>query len=201
MQIIIANGPPYSGKDTFVNYILQKHPEYVWCRFKDILYIESYARLFPNKEIEMYEWVSICNNVSLKDIPLPKVLTKENISLWQKNEYNGDINISPRNELIYQSEDVIKKDHGEAGVAYITCQNIKKDLFYKEKTYIFSDGGFNVEVNALKEYLNTDNIIVVRIEADGCTFDNDSREYIDNPTYTIFNDKTNRFFDEIDKIL
>ena len=226
MHVILANGAPFSGKDTLVKNLLERYPTAVWVRFKDCLYTDSHKRLFPNDEITLVEWIAICNNIHLKDKPLPFKLTKENIMRWSFNilvlgmkadslnmcykpvsNNNEEIVFvelcdSPRNELIYQSESIIKVAHGEGGVAVRTAQSLMENNFnYENKLFIFSDGGFNVEVETLMKVLEIErsDMTVIRIEADGCTFEGDSREYILNPDYTIFNDKTDNFFKTVEE--
>ena len=232
MHVILANGAPFSGKDTLVKNLLERYPTAIWVRFKDCLYTDSYSRLFPTNEINFEDWVDICNNVKLKDKALPVELTKENIHQWSFNIlvnglnpndnyhkfkmcYINDVhdedditftrlNKSPREELIYQSENIIKVEHGEGGVAVRTALKIIEDAEnkgynYEDRLYIFSDGGFNIEVQTLMDVLKIErnDLTVIRIDAEGCTFEGDSREYILNPDYTIFNDKTVKFFDTV----
>lgn len=215
MHIILTNGAPFSGKDTFVKDFIKRYENAVWVRFKDVLYTDTYARLFthqvfPDAEppITFDEWVSICNNVTLKDKPFPKmhgmIYDKFAVKNWVYDHIiNGGVNhqdlqtLSPRNELIHESEDIIKVKHGDGGVAVRTAENIKLIDGWQDKVFIFSDGGFNVEINALIETLGItrDDITIIRITADGCTFDGDSREYLDNPNFIVHNPKTNKFFD------
>ncbi len=231
MHVILTNGAPFSGKDTLVKNLLKRYPTAVWVRFKDILYKDSHARLFPTGEISLEQWIDICNNVTLKDKALPYTLTKEKINEWAfkilvegksptdhnfgnmcdklTNEPKSEDDIqfvelcpSPRNELIYQSENIIKVEHGAGGVAVRTAQNIIDNIHgYEHKLFIFSDGGFNIEVETLMKVLDIErkDLTIIRIDADGCTFDGDSREYIHNPDYTVFNDKTDNFFVEVEK--
>lgn len=221
MHVILTNGAPFSGKDTFVKDFLKRYPRAKWVRFKDVLYTDSYARLFKSQSITFNEWVNICNDVKLKDYPLPFELTRKNILSWSFdilvnhkskeelahlsiNNISGfnEMCLSPRNELIYESEKVIKVKHGEGGVAVRTAENMLAEPYADEKLYIFSDGGFNIEVKTLMKTLGIarNQLTIIRIEADGCTFDGDSREYILNPDFTLYNDKTDNFFKNADEL-
>lgn len=217
MHVILTNGAPFSGKDTFVKDFLKRYPRAKWIRFKDVLYSDSYKRIFKTKQISFDEWVNICNDVKLKDYPLPINLTRQNILEWSfeilvnhkskdemkyMTESNGIKALSPRNELIYESEEIIKVKHGQGGVAVRTAQNMLEDHNANDKLYIFSDGGFNIEVETLMNTLGIErkDITIIRIMADGCTFDGDSREYILNPDYIIHNDKTDNFFKEAEEL-
>lgn len=206
MHVIIANGPPFSGKDTLVNKLLEIFPDAIWMRFKNVLYKETWKDLFINEdgtaEITLDEWIEICNDVVLKDMPLPWDLSRREILAWKgcPEVYGNKIYCkTPRKHLIDKSEDDIKVEHGEGGVAVITAGYIKEIPDYQNKLILFSDGGFNCEIGVLKEELGLtdDEITVVRLEADGCNFDNDSREFIENPKFTLFNDKTDNFYKEM----
>lgn len=184
MKVIVTNGPPFSGKDTLTKEYIKRNPDAIWRRMKDTLYIESYRRLFgKHAEFTLENWIELCNDVDKKDQPgldLKGVLLER----------------SPRQELIYESEECIKKKYGPGGVAVCASKLIKEEKDFKKKTFIFSDGGFNIEIPTLIEELGIkrEDILLIRIEAEGCNFDNDSREYIDNPDVTVFNDKTDNFF-------
>lgn len=203
-HVVITNGAPFTGKDTLVKFLLENYSDknVKWARFKDILYKESYKRLTAYYDdrgllISLKQWIDICNHVILKDKKLPYDLS--NIEHWITatlvyNNHYGD-QLSPRNELIHESEDNIKVKYGAGGVAVLTAKEIKNDVNWKDKTYFFSDGGFNIEIDVLKEELElTDNdITIVRIDADGCSYKNDSREYINNPNFKLFNKKDESF--------
>lgn len=202
MHIVITNGPPGSGKDTFTKIFLEEFPDAVWMRYKNVLYVETWKDLFVNEdgthEISLDEWIEICNDVVLKESPLPYNLERNEIMLWKESPevYGNSIYCkTPRNHLIYKSENEIKVKHGDAGVAVITAGYIKEIPDWQNKLFIFSDGGFNVEINALIEELGItrDDLTIIRIDAEGCNFDNDSREYIVNPNIKLFNKKDDTF--------
>lgn len=216
MHIIIANGPPFCGKDTLTKHLLDYFKDAVWMRFKNVLYQETWTDLFVDdirEEISLDEWIEICNDVVLKDSPLPWNLEREEILRWKDNPelYGNSIYcISPRQHLINKSEKDLKVKYGDGGVAVITSGYIKKIEDYINKIVIFSDGGFNVEINTLCEELGISRKDMTVIRIDGilntetgelCNFNNDSREYIENPDATIFNDKTENFIKIIDTVI
>lgn len=212
VHVIIANGPPFCGKDTLTQYLLNNFKDAVWMRFKNVLYTETWKDLFvtDNKqEITLDEWIEICNDVILKDSPLPWNLEREEILRWKESPdvYGNSIYCkSPRQHLIDKSELELKVQYGEGGVAVITAGYIKEIENYQDKIVIFSDGGFNVEIGSLCEELGITRKQMTVIRIDGintmtgelCSFVNDSREYIDNPDAKIFNDKTDKFIQLID---
>lgn len=209
MHIVITNGPPFSGKDTAVKHLLKRFPNAIWMRFKDVLYKETWKDLWLNtdgtEELSLDEWIEICNDVVLKDTPMPWNITREEMLNWMKNPelFSSPYVKTPRQELIDKSEKEIKVKHGEAGVAVITAGYMKEYENWKDQLFIFSDGGFNVEIGALCEELDItkDQMTIVRLDAEGCSFNNDSREYIENPDIRLYNDKTYNFLKDIDERL
>lgn len=206
-HVVIANGPPFTGKDYLVTNLMNQYKgkKVIWSRFKDVLYRETYKRLCNtrNLKITLNQWIAICNDVTLKDHRLPHDLS--NIELWiasvlvYKELVDGELCISPRDELIYESEEVIKVKHGEGGVAILTVEEIKKNPDWRDYVYFFSDGGFNVEINVLREMmeLQYNDMTIIRLDANGCNYDNDSREYIENPNFYLWNNKGEHFVESI----
>lgn len=187
IKLIIFNGPPFSGKDTGVDAIfelpqLQGTDNGVRARFKNVLY-ENTAQRY---NLDLEDWVRICNDGAVKDQPQDYLEGK-----------------SPRQVLIYESEEVIKKEHGETGVAVITANRLKDKIKDMVNPIIaFSDGGFNCEIKPLMEILGItrDQVLIFRCHADGCSFDNDSREWLVDYDHDVYNDKTILYHNTIRKL-
>lgn len=216
MHVIIANGPPFCGKDTLTKHLLNHFKDSVWMRFKNVLYKETWKDLFVDdirEEISLDEWIDICNDVVLKDSPLPWNYERDEIMRWKDDPvtYGNDIYCqTPRKYLIDKSELELKVKYGSGGVAVITAGYIKEIDNFQDKIIIFSDGGFNDEIGTLCEELRItrEQMTVIRIDGilnsetgELCNFDNDSREYIDDPDCSIFNDKTDNFIKIIDEVV
>ena len=216
VHVIIANGPPFCGKDTLTKHLLEYFKDAVWMRFKNVLYQETWKDLFVNdtkEEISLDEWIEICNDVVLKDSHLHWNLERDEIMRWKEcpEVYGNTLYCkTPRQHLIYKSENELKVKYGLGGVAVITSGYIKDIEDYKNKIIIFSDGGFNIEINTMCEELDITRKDMTVIRIDGildevtgelCNFDNDSREYIDDPDCSIFNDKTDNFIKIIDEVV
>ena len=60
---------------------------------------------------------------------------------------------------------------------------------YKDKLFIFSDGGFNNEIKSLMNDfgIRRKDVTIVRVDRKGCSFAGDSREYIHNPDLMLTN--------------
>ena len=182
MHVFILNGPKFTGKDTITKLLLKLFPNAIHARMKDILYSQSYENWrIERRDMSFDEWVALCNDPNLKDVPVS----------WLGSH---DVPTrSPREALIYISEEVIKARHGETGVSKRTVE-ILKHMYpdYKDRIVVFSDGGFNVEIeNILAEFdIKRSNMTIIRIDRKGCTYKGDSREYIRNPDYMYTNNRT-----------
>lgn len=160
-KVIIFNAPPQSGKDTCAEYCCQFLPS-VHSRFKKPL-------------------IEMCSNIL-------KVESTDFLRCYEKKkDFKGTIhinnsftyhkeafNLSIREFMIHISENVMKPTFGDMFFGLYAGQNLNT-----EKWNIFSDGGFPEEIKGLCEYIPKENIIVVKIQRDGCSFENDSRGWID----------------------
>lgn len=170
MDIILANGAPFSGKDTLVRRLQAFFENGVYIRFKDPLYKRFAAR----HNLDMETVVRICNGEQ-KDHP---------------HELIGGL--IPRQELIDISENEIKVEKGEAGVAIEVIDNILDTEEHGRKTFLFPDSGFEPERTLFKKVLpryGLDRLVTIRILRDGCDFagKKDSRGYLSNPDLIIDN--------------
>ena len=147
IKTIILNGPPGSGKDVLGEALAKSIGADVK-RFKDVLYSQT-ASFFgvPEKTL-----VSLATNRDTKEMPHPL--------------FNG---LSPREALIYVSEEVIKPIEG----ASYFGDRLVEDL---EGITVITDGGFDEEVVPVVE--KSDYTLIVQLRREGYTFDGDSRSYI-----------------------
>lgn len=170
MKIIFVNGAPFSGKDTLVDAVREEFPEFQRMMYKTTLY----TRVCERYGLTLEEGIKYFTaSKEIKEAP--------------SEIFGGK---SPREALIYESEEVIKKQYGEIGVALITAQIIKDNYpDHMNQTFIFPDGGFNVETKPMMNAfgLTRKDIFIIRVRKDGCTFHNDSREYLKHPDLVIKN--------------
>lgn len=160
--VVILNGPPNSGKDVGAAHLAAKNIG-VKKEFKESL-------------------IRIAKSVfSLTDEQW------DDLSKRKNKETPSDLlmGMSPRDALIFISEDVVKPAYGDAFFG----QRARDSLV--DGVNIFSDGGFQEEVAAVVESVGRDNILVVRIHRDGCSFANDSRSYLPDNTCTTVVDLQN----------
>lgn len=161
---IILNGPPGVGKDTIAAAFADKYG-YVPMSFKEQLFLDT-ANYFG---LALGELIERHNNRELKE------------HVWHKLSldfpfYSQPILLSTREALIFVSEFVIKKAHGDTyfgDAAVRRCGNL---FPFDVGNFIFSDGGFEHEtrpmVRAFKE------VFIFQLHRDGCDWGQDSRGYV-----------------------
>lgn len=90
--------------------------------------------------------------------------------------------MSPRQAMIWFSEDVMKPKFGQDIFGQLAAKNIERwggnnpGIF---RVVVFSDSGFVQEAQVLRDQYKAENILLVSLRREGCTFSGDSRGYID----------------------
>lgn len=169
MDIYLTNGAPFSGKDTLTNRLVAFFDNGVYIRFKDPLY----QRFSERHNISIEEVIEMCSGKK-KDEP---------------NERLGGL--IPRQVLIDISENEIKVKHGKQGVAIKVIDNILDIEQHSRKVFVFPDSGFEEERSLFRKVLpryGLNKLVTIRIVREGCSFENDSRNYLNEPDLIIYND-------------
>lgn len=152
---VLLNGPPGVGKDTLAQALIPYG--FTPMAFKEALY-DTTIKYFKLDLDAAEEFMRRCTQRDLKD------------EVW---ELTG---LTPRVMLIMTSENVIKPLHGKGYFGRLAAR-------YAEArgitTAIFSDSGFEEEAAELQNYF--DQLIIIHLYRDGCTFLKDSRKYIRGP--------------------
>lgn len=181
MKMIVLNGPPRSGKDTFLKLLKAV--------FMDDLPTD---KLVPFS----YKWV-LCEGVGKRYSIHPKVIWDWNANTLTKDTPKKSLGgKSVRQCLIYESEEVIKKELGEDGVALKTFENVKShikewlDNPIEDCVLVTPDGGFESEMLCAMKFFGIcrSDIFLIRFQRKGHTFEGDSRDFIASPNITIDND-------------
>lgn len=150
-KVIILNAPPLAGKDVAANLIAKitgcSHLEFKATLHNIAMAITGLPR---DKYFEIY------NDREKKETPQPEFL-----------------GMSPRDMLIWISEDVCKPEFGKGFFGYPAANSV--DL---EKGAVFSDGGFPEEIVPLCDKVGSYNVYIVRFTREGATFEGDSRNYL-----------------------
>lgn len=166
---IVLNGPPGVGKDTLAEKFRARHPQFKKLEFKESLY-ELTAEEFG---IPLWMFKERATDRVHKDM------------LWP-GKY-----MTPREMMIHTSEEVIKPKFGESYFGQRAAQKAVQAGDY----WVITDGGFQVEVEALNEYF--DHVGIVQLYRQGYDFSSDSRDYIEAPD-DAYNFTIDLFDDDID---
>lgn len=172
--VVILNGPPGCGKDTIANSWSEKTLGNDEFRphvkaFKEPMYRVAAAAL----GLPLHEFMELYNDREWKEHNRP--------------EWGGK---SVRDLMIATSESYLKPMFGETCMGKLAVSSIQQRIPSQNDVIVFSDGGFKAEVEELEKHFH---VRVVQILRDGCSFEGDSRSYIEGtnlPTYLLFNDRS-----------
>ena len=151
-KIIILNAPPGAGKDTIGKLIHEAHPESMLKSMKESMFEIALAILGPG----MYrKFLEAYNDRKQKEKPQAFL--------------NGK---SPREFMIWISEDVVKPQFGDQHFGH----RFVESALNAGASIICTDGGFPDEIKPLiKSGFYVD---VFRLHREGYTFQGDSRNYL-----------------------
>lgn len=171
-KIIFLNGPPSSGKDTGANYL-----------FKNIKDMRLFKMSHPLKT-SLAEFFSLnrFDAERYKDDPNHPVIIDHEGMPW-----------TWRQVQISLSEDWAKKQFGEdvfgrLAVAYLL--NSKTTARYTT----ISDSGFKHEVGPIIKTFGPGNCLLIRLSREGCTFEGDSRSYLELDNFGVTSIDMNNMF-------
>jgi hypothetical protein len=170
MRIDVFNSPPQSGKDEVVKIMKQFDPEIVDIKYADLLG-NMVRPLFGSQEEYLHY------REAAKDQPL---------------DIFGHTETTLRQLIISLSENTLKPLLGQDVLAQYTVREVEYLAGKEFKHITISDCGFQPEYDLLQNRCgNEHDIRLIRVERDGCNFDNDSRMYLnDKPDIIIDNNST-----------
>lgn len=157
-KVVILNGAPGSGKDTIANALVPNgfsHREVKRALFDQALALS---------QINELEWFGRYNNRELKEAP------------WDR--LGG---LSQREFMIKISEEYVKPILGNNFYGVQAANEAKRCL--EKRNVVFSDGGFQEEFNTIRDEVGKENILLVRLHRDGCSFKGDSRGFLSHPEF------------------
>lgn len=167
--VIVLNGPPGCGKDTIGKLFAEKEGYYL-LSFKNRMFSIAAASL----GMDVSEFLEKYEDREWKESP--------------RVEWGGK---SIRDFMIHISEAYMKPFFGKDVFGNFISSDINKlRPFIRE--FVMTDGGFASEVESLVK--NGNDVILVHMHREGCSFKGDSRTYVQTPmidkTYTLTNDSS-----------
>lgn len=178
IKCVVFNGPPRSGKDSAADYIT----ELINNQEGNLV---AHRRDFKNQLINLSssilgktpkEFLRGYNNRTEEMVNLAPL---ENAPEWYK-DYKGTIaqrvvnkQYSKREWLIHISENVIKPYFGKQAFGQMLVKSLPQ-----EGLVFLADSGFKDELQPIIDHVGHENVLVLRINRKGCTFEGDSRDYL-----------------------
>lgn len=155
MRIVLINGPPRSGKDTLANLIVGHDVSRVaHCKFAQPLIDHMLDFFF------LGEW-------DRKDLEREKDVPQERL-----------FGRTPREVMIGLSERFYKPMFGSDVFGHLANETVKQWDALHQEGIVFSDSGFMAEATVLVDHWGPGAIRVVRLNRKGCSFDGDSRGFL-----------------------
>lgn len=161
MHVVVFNGPPYCGKDTLARMLAD--------------YMESHGVTAAAKEESL--------SLPLRHVAYAMVgetYHEASYAAFKETPFAEFGNRTGRQLMIDVSESFLKQVYGEKIMAKMLLSRNSAWLD-TGGVLLIRDGGFQIEINALLDEIIADNIYVVQIHRDGCSFDGDSREWVRHP--------------------
>lgn len=165
MQILLVNGPPRVGKDTLGELCV----EHLFHEDGNVsIFVEKFARILKERTHALYGYSEYEHDhfEKVKDEPC--------------DEFYG---VTPRKAYQSVSENLMKPLHGESIFGTLLADDID-DMAHEMGSYpdlvVITDSGFHPEAREIiRRFHGGDNITLVRLHRKGCTFEGDTRGYID----------------------
>jgi hypothetical protein len=165
-QILLFNGPPASGKDTAVDY-LHEHSG-GWKEVHKLKFADPIDRgiqgMLSLSSGYTHRWNKLRHDPDLKN-------TEAFLNTSGK---------TAREIMVGFSEQFAKPLLGQGIFGQLAAKRIPEPRNYYHPTlYLISDCGFQVEYNTFTRLVaDRAKVHLINIHRDGCTFANDSREYV-----------------------
>lgn len=153
-KVLLLNGPARSGKDSLARFLVRGFSGTVRIGFADHLKRLAHVLCFgpPGYDMDPNAFDAV------KEVP--------------KLEFAG---MSPRQFYIHVSERVCKPLFGEG---YFGDRFVDAARASGAPLVVVPDSGFREEAERVVEAFGKDDVLLVRLRREGCSFAGDSRDYI-----------------------
>lgn len=162
MFIVCFNGPPYSGKDTMARMLAD--------------HMDSQSVVVPTRVVSL--------SMPLRRLAYQMVgqtYTPSNYAEF-KETFFEQFQRTGRQLMIDVSEKFLKLEYGSDVMAKL----LLSELNGFHGVALIADSGFQCEVQPLVDAVGAANLYVAQIERDGCSFKNDSREWVSHEQMGVY---------------
>lgn len=191
-KIILFNGAKGCGKNFAIDYLVSRgyKIDYAECKGKlhELtiaffrvpeeyywnLYEDRSRKELPDPVFRLFITIEQFNN--LKEVLKGKFAAGNTITYYPADHRVG-LDLSIREALIFTSECIAKPTFGKD---YFGKARADKILHGENDLYVDSSCGFFEELPPLIETIGQENILLLRIHREGCTFEGDSRSFIED---------------------
>lgn len=182
MKVIFFNGPPRSGKDYAGDVLRSLCPAARVVKFAGVLKERTHG---------LY---GICRG--------GRVVPHDYFEERKDERMDEFMGLTPRQAYIAVSEDFMKPRHGQAVFGELLAKELSQAAYDACPVVAVTDSGFVEEAATIVQHVGPKQCRLVQIEKPGCSFQGDSRGYIDLtpmgvPTSRIRNDGTSNFIDSL----
>ena len=181
--VLIMNAPPGAGKDTLAG-------DDDWCQRVGDMLLADYQidKGGPfSCDVEhmsfksgMFDILSSVLHVGLDFDDANEFYDRYYNRCLKEQSWDKLGGMSPRQLMIFLSENFMKVVFGKDVFGKFSARLASSCVYVAGGTVcVFSDGGFSEEVNEVVKTVGAENVYVLQWKAEGCSFDNDSRRYLD----------------------
>lgn len=195
-KAILLNGAKFTGKDVAIQYLKDKGMPLVIREAKDSLHKltqmlfciseERYWEIYNNRETKEKPFEHFQVQLSQEEGKCLEGLLGYSFGSIDSDEYSSErmskppyFNLSVREAMIYTSEIICKPSFGDDYFGKSRAASIQPN-----EIIIDGSTGFESELPPLIKKLGQENILLLRIHRDGCTFAGDSRNFIPDGVIT-----------------
>lgn len=172
-KVILFNAPPYAGKDLAVSFLMNE------INGDTSSSVTAHHMSFKGKLIKM---AALFFNLTVDEFMVNYNAGNKETG-FHKDKLLSHLTISgkmysQRTALIHVSEKVAKPMFGEAVFGVALANDISR--VEGSSIILVSDSGFDLELMPVAELVGPENVLVIQIYRDGCSYSSDSRSYL-NP--------------------
>ena len=171
-KIVLFNGPPNVGKDAMSDACVDY--------FYDDLYMNNegdagFPAVKQSFKTPMYRMLAEIYGLTLKRV-LELCRDRD-----LKDTFCEEFASTPRQAMIFLSERVMKPNYGDDYFGRQAASGVKLGF-----VNFFADSGFISETLPLVAKFGSANILLVHMHRENCTFEQDSRDYLDIDSFINF---------------